>query len=173
MTIWYVRNRLDQPKATIANQKRSKSLPLSSSSSAKSFTRQAVATPPSSPSAASVTTTVAATASHQTWHVKWLRMHVIALKLSHCWRLILYAIIISVISRTPPHVNANNGNAIGSSSSSKMQPTTAASTWPSNFFDSDRIQCPSFVDNSACPCYKFEDGMYKILLIFTPHHHFV
>lgn len=182
MTIWYVRNRLDQPKATIANQKRNKSLPLSSSTSAKSFTRQAVATPPppsppppSPPSAAAavVTTAAAATASHQTWHVKWLRMHVIALKLSHCWRLILYAIIISVISRAPPYVNASNGNAIGSSSSSssKMLSTAAASTWPSNFFDSDRIQCPSFVDNSACPCYKFEDGKYKILLIFTPHYH--
>lgn len=136
MTIWYVRNRLDQPKATIANQKPNKSLPLSSNSDADSDTTQA----------------------HPVC-VKWmmvLRMHVIALKLSHCWRLILYAIIISVISRAPPHVNGSNAGQ-----PSRMLPTAAASTWSSNFFDADRIQCPSFVDNSACPCYKFEDGKYS------------
>lgn len=26
-----------------------------------------------------------------------------------------------------------------------------------------RAQCPSFAENSACPCYKFEDGEYKFL----------
>lgn len=25
---------------------------------------------------------------------------------------------------------------------------------------SNEIECPSFVDNSACPCYKFEDGEF-------------
>ncbi|KAL9696305.1 hypothetical protein quinque_015590 [Culex quinquefasciatus] len=25
---------------------------------------------------------------------------------------------------------------------------------------SNEIECPSFVDNSACPCYKFEDGLF-------------
>lgn len=143
MTIWYVHNRLDQPKATIANQKRNKSLPLSSSSSStvspyiESFTRKAC----------------------HPFDVKWMHMHVNALKLSHCWRLILYAIIISVISRAPPTVNGYNGAGVnGPSSSSKMLATASASIWPSNFFDADRIQCPSFVNNSACPCYKFEDG---------------
>ncbi|XP_031636562.1 protein artichoke [Contarinia nasturtii] len=150
MTIWYVRNRLDQPKATIANQKRNKSLPPLSSSIVESFTRQTAAT-----SKTKATTATTASAHHH--NVKWLRMHVIALKLSHCWRLILYAIIISVISRTPPPVNGDNGAA--AVRSSKMLPTAAASTWASNFFDADRIQCPSFVDNSACPCYKFEDGL--------------
>lgn len=138
MTIWYIRNRLDQPKATIANQKRNKSLlPLSLSfNDVNAFTRPA----------------------HHPSYVKWmLRMHVIALKLSHCWRLILYAIIISVISRAPPSVHGNNALA---GAPSKMLPTAAASSWSSNFFDADRIQCPSFVDNSACPCYKFEDGEY-------------
>lgn len=145
MTIWYVRNRLDQPNATIANQKRNKSLPLS----IESFTRQATSHPLS---------------------VKWPssmspppppRMHVIALNLSHCWRLILYAIIISVISRAPPPVNGNSSSSSSNNAgmqAAKMLPTPAASTWSSNFFDADRIQCPSFVDNSACPCYKFEDG---------------
>lgn len=170
MTIWYVRNRLDQPQATIANQKRNKSLSLSSSSSSssssavESFTRQAapavtVTEAATKTAAAAVAGTVIA-AGHQTWNVKWLRMHVIALKLSHCWRLILYAIIMSVISQAPPYVNANNGAAFGLSPSKMLPTAAAASTWPSNFFDADRIQCPSFVDNSACPCYKFEDGKF-------------
>lgn len=149
MTIWYVRNRLDQPKATIANQKRNKSLP---SNIVESLTSETNATRTTT-TTTTETSTSPTTAHH---HVKWLRMHVIALKLSHCWRLILYAIIISVISRAPPPVNCNNGAT--AVRSSKMLPTAAASTWSSNFFDSDRIQCPSFVDNSACPCYKFEDG---------------
>lgn len=134
MTIWYVRNRLDQPKATIANQKRNKSFP---SSHVELFTSQ--------------------TNQHHPLNVKWLRMHVNAFMLSHCWHLILYyAIIISVISQAPSPVYGYNG-AVGSSSS-KMLPTPAASMWSANFFDADRIQCPSFVDNSACPCYKLEDG---------------
>lgn len=28
----------------------------------------------------------------------------------------------------------------------------------------DNTQCPSFTDNSACPCYKFEDGKLIHLL---------
>lgn len=139
MTIWNVHNRLEQPNATIANQKRNKSLPLSSA--IESFTWQV---------------------SHALQHIEWpSRMHVIALKLSHCWRLIFYAIIIiGVISRTPlPVYGYSNANAAGmTAAAAKMLPTPAASTWSSNFFDADRIQCPSFVDNSACPCYKFEDG---------------
>lgn len=155
MTIWYVRNRLDQPNATIANQKRNKSLPLS----IESFTRQVTSHP---------------------LNVKWPssplpRMHVIALNLSHCWRLILYAIIISVISRAPPPVNSKSSNNAVGMSAAKMLPTPAASTWPSNFFDADRIQCPSFVDNSACPCYKFEDGKYiwplSLFLSLISHMH--
>lgn len=27
-----------------------------------------------------------------------------------------------------------------------------------NTVNDDSTQCPSFTDNSACPCYKFEDG---------------
>lgn len=145
MTIWTVHNRLEQPNAaaTIANQKRNKSLPLSSA----------------------IESTFTNRASHAAQRVEWPSpsMHVIALKLSHCWRLILYAIIIiTVISRTPPHVNANsNNNAnVPGRVAAKTLPTPAASTWSSNFFDADRIQCPSFVDNSACPCYKFEDGKW-------------
>lgn len=147
MTIWYVRNRLDQPKATIANQKRNESFP---SSHVELFTWQ--------------------TNHHHSLNVKWLRMHVNALMLSHCWHLILYyAIIISVISQAPPPVNGYNG-AVGSSSS-KMLPTPAASMWSANFFDADRIQCPSFVDNSACPCYKLEDGKYRVFL--QPNFHII
>lgn len=159
MTIWYVHNRLDQPNATIANQKRNKSVsaPIIAIESVTRHVKTATQA-----QATSLSSSSSSSSSHSL-NVKWLpRMHVIALKLSHCWRLILYAIIISVISRAPPPVNGNNNNnaagMIAGMQAAKMLPTPAASTWSSNFFDADRIQCPSFVDNSACPCYKFEDG---------------
>lgn len=139
MMVWCVNNWLDQPNITKANYKTNKSLPLSLLSSRRA----------------------------NLLFVKWLRMHVIALQLSHCWCLILYAIIISVISSVTPIAQANNvmatSNGIIPSKMHSTSAAAAASTWPSNFFDSDRIQCPSFVDNSACPCYKFEDGMSNFL----------
>lgn len=156
MTIWTVHNRLEQPNATTTStQKRNKSLPLLTA--IESFTRQA-------------------TTPNALQHVEWppsppllsplSHMHVIALKLSHCWRLILYAIIIiTIISRAPPRVNGISNAKVAGMAAAKMLPTPAASTWSSNFFDADRIQCPSFVDNSACPCYKFEDG--KLIFLHT------
>lgn len=33
--------------------------------------------------------------------------------------------------------------------------------------NSNSIQCPSFDENSACPCYKFEDGKYTKICILS------
>lgn len=35
------------------------------------------------------------------------------------------------------------------------------------FTTDDNTQCPSFTDNSACPCYKFEDG--KLIHLLDSH----
>lgn len=36
--------------------------------------------------------------------------------------------------------------------------TSHARERPTGNVADDSTQCPSFTDNSACPCYKFEDG---------------
>lgn len=129
------------------------------------------------------------TRTHQLSFVERQRMHSIAFKLSQRWQLLVFAIFINVISQTtstginsdstlksatfainsnanfaPSSITTSNNGASGSgfgfNLATKASSTAATSTWPSNFFDSDRIQCPSFTDNSACPCYKFEDGNF-------------
>lgn len=32
---------------------------------------------------------------------------------------------------------------------------------PAPMYAVNDIECPSFAENSACPCYKFEDGKYS------------
>lgn len=33
------------------------------------------------------------------------------------------------------------------------------------------IQCPRFAENSACPCYKFDDGNVNMIIILCPSIH--
>lgn len=166
MTIWCVQNRPDVPVTVIATAKRPNilselSVSLSSQSSTIITTTK---------TATEITAAAAATVTTQWPHpsnVKWMPMNgfAIGLKLSSCWHLILYAIIIiSVISQIPSTANGANNGKFGSLKMFAMA-DAASTSWSSssNFFDSDRIQCPSFVDNSACPCYKFEDGKSTFL----------
>jgi hypothetical protein len=43
---------------------------------------------------------------------------------------------------------------------SKLEPISAALT-SENLKTTLHIDCPIFSENSACPCYKFEDGKHK------------
>lgn len=192
MTIWCVCNRPDQPLPTTTRTTtiKSKTKSITAHNSLSSSALKLTFVP------SSLSARPANSKSHPSF-VERRRMHSIALKLSQCWQLLVFAIFISVIGRTTSTVGSDNAQpaafainsnanfASSSSSSSVASPNNggfnfnsaatatklsstavaAPSTWPSNFFDSDRIQCPSFVDNSACPCYKFEDG--NLILYFT------
>uniref|UniRef100_A0A182W658 Fibronectin type-III domain-containing protein n=1 Tax=Anopheles minimus TaxID=112268 RepID=A0A182W658_9DIPT len=46
------------------------------------------------------------------------------------------------------------GGASDSSSKGRQQ------TGPASMYAVNDIECPSFAENSACPCYKFEDGIF-------------
>lgn len=58
-----------------------------------------------------------------------------------------------------------SGGSGSSSSSSMFSPSPGGSSGLTNIFNqnldtglSNNIECPSFDESSACPCYKFEDG---------------
>lgn len=69
-------------------------------------------------------------------------------------------------------VGVNSGGVAGgvggaSSISSIFSPSPVGSSGLTNIFNqnldtglSNNIECPSFDESSACPCYKFEDGKY-------------
>lgn len=104
--------------------------------------------------------------------VQRLRIQMIAMRLLQWNRLILYAIIIGVISHVTPYAQANNVKNTFEQIRQRQQQhhqqqqqqqyeeLPIALPWSSNFFESERIQCPSFVDNSACPCHKLDEGKF-------------
>lgn len=159
MTIWCVHNRPDEPITvpTSAAVTSTKSKPKTKTTIAQ-ITKQR-----------KITRTTNKSSSTTKWthslFVRWQRMNVISFGVSGCWHWILYGIIIiNLISQIPSTANAGISNVYA---------TPAASTRPSNIFESDRIQCPSFVDNSACPCYKFEDGKLIFVISFQRFWYFV
>lgn len=141
MTIWCVHNRPDEPITVPTSEAKTKT-------TIPQITKQRKIT----------TTNKSSSTTKWTTHslfVRWQRMNVISFGVSG-W--ILYGIIIiNVISQIPSMANAGT---------SKLYATPDASTRPSHFFETDRIQCPSFVENSACPCYKFEDGKLIFIISF-------
>lgn len=142
MTIWYVHNRPDEP-ITVPTSEAATSTKTKTKTTIPQITKQRIITTKNKLSSTTKWTTLSL-------FVRWQRMNVISFGLSGCWHWILYGIIIiNVITQKPSMANAGT---------SKLYATPDASTRPASFFETDRIQCPSFVENSACPCYKFEDG---------------
>lgn len=150
MTIWCVHKRPDEPITVPTSEAATSTQTKTEPTTITQIIKQR-----------KITTTNKSSSTTKWTHslfVKWQRMNVISFGVSGCWHLILYGIIIiNVISQIPSTANAGT---------SKVYATPAASTWPSNIFESDRIQCPSFVENSACPCYKFEDGKLIFVIPF-------
>lgn len=159
MTIWCVHNRPDQP-ITVPTSKQA-ATSTKTKTTITQITKQRKITSPTTTNKSSSTTKWT-----HALYVRWQRMNVISFGVCGCWHWILYGIIIiNVISQIPSTANAGT---------SKLYATPSASTRPSNIFESDRIQCPSFVENSACPCYKFEDGklMFVIFHFNAPAYSF-
>ncbi|XP_058063169.1 toll-like receptor 6 [Anopheles bellator] len=59
-------------------------------------------------------------------------------------------------ARSVTNGEAGGGGARGQSS---RRPQTAGPAGQQSVMAND-IECPSFTENSACPCYKFEDGIF-------------
>lgn len=79
---------------------------------------------------------------------------------SHRHQTLLAMLVLAMIAgskqiETSQIHGALDGGSKGRSSSSNSNGFGHVAT--NNVID-DNTQCPSFTDNSACPCYKFEDG---------------
>lgn len=63
-------------------------------------------------------------------------------------------------------IKATSGGTAFAASATLSAATASVVTWPPTFFHTEHIQCPSLVDNPTCPCYKFDDGNYLLIIIY-------
>lgn len=81
------------------------------------------------------------------------------------WRA-LVIIGILLLLHSAPHHNLRDSDSRSDVFSKLMLFITPGISMVSAQGVNGRVQCPSFADNSACPCYKFEDGKFYTFTTF-------
>lgn len=71
------------------------------------------------------------------------------------------------LKRSLDVTGSSGGSSLSGAASSMFSPSPGSAASLTNIFNqnldsglSNSIECPSFDESSACPCYKFEDGKY-------------
>lgn len=75
---------------------------------------------------------------------------------------------VTTATRSRRYSNANNDYGYYHHDANDVMNRIDRGAGNNNNVDSNshnNVQCPSFTDNSACPCYKFEDGEYHFACI--------